>query len=153
MSFKFPLINDLFTNSPKPDPFTNIMTINIDTYINDQKDIMLHNTIIKTYKIGYLNGFITNKIKDYGSYIIIVNSQMSEYPNCIFCISKSNTLSQGNIIKLIESHGINNDFLDLEWNPGEYPLLKYNYKIPYNTNMYSKKTNKLTFFIKIISTF
>lgn len=154
MSFKFSLIDNFpfFTNSPKPDSDTNIMSINIDTY-NSETTFKLHNTITKICKIGYLNGSISNKLKDYGSYIIIVNSQIDERPNVIFCISRSNKLSRGNITKLTETLGTDDDFLELEWNPGEYPLLKYNYKIPYNASQTSKKIVKLTFFVKIISTF
>lgn len=148
MSFKLPLFDELFNINSKPDPHTNIMSINIETYNSNIKNSI--NTITREHKIGYLN---KNKIKDYGSYIIIVNSLKENGPNCIFCISKSSKLSQGNITKLTNCPGIDNDVLELKWNPCEYPLLTYNYNIPYNTSSYDSKNIKLTFFIKIISTF
>jgi hypothetical protein len=100
----------------------------------------------KSINIGYINN--QNKIKDCGSYIIIINSQNNTGPSAIYCISRSNKLLSGNINKLSYSEGINGDFIELDWNPGEYPLIKYNYKYVYN----SDETNvcKLTFLIKII---
>ena len=163
MSFKFPLFEELFIGSPQSkDPNTYVMSIKIDTYKSDilDKYLTLYPSKIttKTMRIGYINGFITNKIKDHGSYIIIINSYQTGGPNSIFCISRSDKLSHGIINKLIDSKGIHNDSIELEWNPAEYPLLKYNYKTLYNFNKTDIEYNniissKLTFFIKIISTF
>lgn len=155
MSFKFPIFEDLFApHSNDPNAFT--MSIKINTFKNNTNNTSLlrQDYYTNISKIGYINGYITNKIKDYGSYILIVNSCKQGGPNAIFCISRSDVLQPGNINILTESHGINNDSIELEWNPGEYPLLKYKYK-----TLYDKKEGgnvmsyKLIFFIKIISTF
>jgi|UniRef100_A0A6C0ALK0 hypothetical protein len=129
--------------------------ISNDNIIIISKEINVHKSEIhkmysrvstKSINIGYINN--QNKIKDCGSYIIIINSQNNTGPSAIYCISRSNKLLSGNINKLSYSEGINGDFIELDWNPGEYPLIKYNCKYVYN----SDETNicKLTFLIKII---
>ena len=42
-------------------------------------------------------------------------------------------LKPDNINKLAFSEGINGDFVELIWNPGEFPLIKYHYKSVYNS--------------------
>lgn len=134
----------LFDQTTKSDDNTIILTKEIQLHKSDILNKYLNLVFKKSIDIGY----IRNKIKDYGSFIIIINSQKSEGPSAIYCISKSSRLSQGNINKLSHSDGINGDSIELEWNPGEYPLLKYNYKYVYNLQ---ETTNcKITFLIKII---
>jgi hypothetical protein len=139
----------LFNQSPESN--SDIITISkeIPLYKSEILNKMYKNVYTKSVNIGYINNINSiNKIKNYGSYIIIINSQKNEGPSVIYCISRSNKLSPGNINKLSYSEGINKDSIELEWNPGEYPLIKYNYKYVYN----SDETNicKLTFLIKII---
>lgn len=79
--------------------------------------------------IGYITSKYVPDIKDTGCYIIMINSQMTEGPNAIFCISRSDKSKSGNIQCLVESKGTSNDTLELVWNPYEYPsiLLKHNF--------------------------
>lgn len=107
------------------------------------------------YHIGYINKYI----RDTGSFIVIINSDQQNSTNAIFCISRSNKLNQGYVNKLIGSNQNNNeDNLEIDWNPGEYPRLVYN-KCTKNVNRYDKSLNdksnyksKIIFYIKIIST-
>jgi hypothetical protein len=105
----------------------------------------------KYYKISYI-GYITNKyyknMKDIGSYIIIVNSN-SNGPNAIYSISKANMMQDGCINILSNSPDINGNTLDLEWNKGEYPLLKYKA----SSLVCDVTDNKLLFIIKVITSF
>lgn len=134
----------LFNQTTKSDDSTIILSKEIQLHKSDILNKYLNLVYTKSIDVGY----IRNKIKDNGSFIIIINSQNNEGPSAIYCISKSSRLSQGNINKLSYSKGINEDSIELEWNPGEYPLLKYNYKYIYNLE---KTINcKITFLIKII---
>lgn len=134
----------LFNQTTKSDDNTIILSKEIPLHKSDILNKYLNLVYTKSIDVGY----IRNKIKDNGSFIIIINSQKNEGPSAIYCISKSSRLSQGNINKLSHSHGINGDSIELEWNPGEYPLLKYNYKYVHNLE---ETTNcKITFLIKII---
>jgi hypothetical protein len=139
--FNLPLFNQLSKS--------NNDTVIISKEINVHKPEihkMYKNVSTKSINIGYINNI--NNIKDCGSYIIIINSQNNTGPSAIYCISRSNKLLSGNINKLSYSEGICGDLVELIWNPGEYPLIKYKYKYVYN----SDETNvcKLTFLIKII---
>ena len=89
-----------------------------------------------TYKDFYYSvniGYITSKyvpdIKDTGCYIVMINSQMDNGPNAIFCIARSDKSKSGIIQTLVSSTGKSNDRLELIWNPFEYPciLLKHNF--------------------------
>lgn len=139
----------LFNQSPTSNNDTTIISKEIHVHKSEilNKYLKMYNLVsTKSINIGYINN--QNKIKDCGSYIIIINSQNTTGPSAIYCISRSNRLLSGNINKLSYSEGINGDCIELNWNPGEYPLIKYNYKYVYN----SDETNvcKLTFLIKII---
>jgi hypothetical protein len=77
-------------------------------------------------------GYITSKyfpIKDTGCYIIMIESQISEGPNAIFTLARSDKSKPGIIQTMVSSHGKSNDHLELKWNPMEYPcvLLKHNF--------------------------
>lgn len=133
----------LFNQTTKIDD-TIILTKEVQLHKSDVLNKFLNLVFTKTIDIGY----IRNKIKDYGSFIIIINSQKNEGPSAIYCISKSSRLSKSNISKLSHSDGIYGDSIELEWNPGEYPLLKYTYKYVYNLEETSNC--KVDFLIKII---
>lgn len=140
----------LFNNQSNTIDDIIILSKEIQMYKSDilNKYLKMYNRVFtKSINIGYINN--QNKIKDCGSYIIIINSHNNTGPSAIYCISRSNNLLPGNINKLTSSEGINNDFIELEWNPGEYPLIKYNYKYIYNLEEESKP-HKLSFLIKII---
>lgn len=126
--------------------------IDHDTYIID---IILNSN--RTYNIGYLTNKMFKNIKDTGSYIIMVNSRLNYLnsynyinddfngPTAIYCISKSHKMQDGYINVLSKSADINENYIELEWNKGEFPLLKY--------KSISKNTieKKLRFKIKIIT--
>lgn len=118
-------------------------------------DIILNSN--KTYNIGYLTNKMFKNLKDTGSYIIIVNSYFNDNnyyndinddfngPTAVYCISKSHKMQDGYINALSKSTDINENYIELEWNKGEFPLLKY--------KSVSKNTikKKLRFKIKIIT--
>jgi hypothetical protein len=97
-------------------------------------------------KIGYVNNICFYKIKDTGCYIIIVNSAKPDGPHSIFCIAKSDKSQYGNITILTHSINKLKDYITLEWNPFEYPVLFYN-------SNYTKKDYKgfdLEFHVKVM---
>jgi len=102
----------------------------------------------KISNIGYLTNKYYKNMKDIGSYIIIVNSN-SDGPNAIYAISKANMMQDGYINILSSSPDINGNSLELEWNKGEYPLLKYKS----STLVCNNDNNKLLFIIKVITSF
>jgi hypothetical protein len=121
--------------------------INLDTSETLNKYLKLMNRVnIKSINFGYINH--TSKLKDTGSYIIIINSQTTSGPSAIYTISRSDRLLHGNVNKLTFSEGINGDVVELVWNPCELPLIKYYYKSLYKSE--ETKSQKLTFLIKII---
>lgn len=97
-------------------------------------------------------------------------------PNAIFCISKSNKLHNGSINKLscsnssgqdervggqdtlnadlVETRVGGQDSINIEWNPCEYPLLKYNKcnSLHQQQDEDNLKNLSLVFNIKVIST-
>ena len=151
-------------------------------------DAYFYKNINTTFDIGYINKYT----KDTGSYIIIINSNIVKQatffdslkkgldwqqstlltnaehdtdPNAIFCISKSNKLHNGSINKLScsKNNSSYEDSLSIEWNPCEYPLLKYNkYKNTLKDNRgalnqgqndnFEDKNLSLVFNIKVLST-
>lgn len=127
----------------------NVDVIKYDSTVNykNEKFSYIYSNIL----IGYLNS--TPKIKDVGSFLIIINSNFNDGPNGTFCISKSKKEQYGNISKLSYSQGDVENLLELEWNPYEYPKLFLKRKIS-NDEYYksSKKEDKktLTFEIKIV---
>jgi hypothetical protein len=124
---------------------SNDIKINTSDTLNKYLKLM-NRVYTKSIFFGYIRH--TSKLKDTGSYIIIINSQTTSGPSAIYTISRSNKLSPGNINKLAFSEGINGDFVELIWNPGEFPLIKYHYKSVYNSE--ETKLQKISFLIKII---
>jgi len=121
--------------------------INLDTSETLNKYIKLMNRVYtKSINFGYIRD--TSKLKDTGSYIIIINSQTSGGPSAIYTISRSDKLLQGKINKLAFSEGVNGDIVEIVWNPGEFPLIKYYYKSVFNSE--ETKSQKISFLIKII---
>jgi hypothetical protein len=98
-----------------------------------------------TITIGYINHRF--KIKDTGCFIIMITSQNKSGPNAIYCISRSDKSLHGNIKELIKTKGINDESIELEWNPYEHPLLKMSLR-PIDC-----KYNTINFLIKITSNF
>lgn len=119
--------------------------------LKDDESFCMEVKLEKYSKISYI-GYITNKyyknMKDIGSYIIIVNSNLNG-PNAIYSISKSNMMQDGCISILSNSPDINGNTLELEWNKGEYPLLKYKA----SSLVCDVTDNKLLFIIKVITSF
>jgi hypothetical protein len=79
--------------------------------------------------IGYITTKYVPDIKDTGCYLIMINSQISEGPNAVFCLSRSDKMKKGNVNILVSSDGKVGDKLDIVWNPMEHPcvLLKHNF--------------------------
>lgn len=119
--------------------------IDLDTSETLNKYLKLMNRVC-TKSINF--GYIRDKLKDTGSYIIIINSQTSGGPSAIYTISRSDKLLHGKINKLTFSEGVNGDIVEIVWNPGEFPLIKYYYKSVYNSQ--ETKSQKISFLIKII---
>lgn len=82
-----------------------------------------------TINIGYITTKYVQNIKDTGCFIIMISSQISEGPNAIFCLSRSDKSKSGDINTLVSSLGKCGDKLDIMWNPMEHPciLLKHNF--------------------------
>lgn len=82
-----------------------------------------------TIDIGYITSKYVPTIKDTGCYMIMVESQISEGPNAIFCIARSDKSKSGTVQTIVSSVGKSNDRLEIKWNPMEYPciLLKHNF--------------------------
>lgn len=82
-----------------------------------------------TINIGYISSKYVQNIKDTGCFIIMISSQISEGPNAIFCLSRSDKSKSGDINPLVSSNGKCGDKLDITWNPMEHPciLLKHNF--------------------------
>ena len=95
----------------------------IYTYKYDMRDLSY------TITIGYITSKYIPNIKDTGCYTIMINSQISEGPNGIFCLSRSDKSKKGEINTLVSSYGKAGDRLEVIWNPMEYPciLLKHNF--------------------------
>ena len=82
------------------------------------------------------------------SFIIIINSKEKGGPNAIYCISRSDVSKSGTIRELVKSHGVNDDELELTWNPYEYPLLQIRTKL----YLYNKN-NRIDFTVNVITSF
>lgn len=140
---------DSFFNNVSKNQNDNIIIKEISLYNFDEKNqngLINYNFVKRLSNTIYINDL--TKIKNYGSYILIINSSDPKGPSGIYCISRSDTLLPGNINKLIESKGVNGDFFELNWHPLEFPSIKYNYF--YNSKE-TKKSYKLNLLIKIIS--
>lgn len=127
---------ELFVGKPKArDDHSFIMDISVNKY-----------RTIET--VGYINSTRYSKMRDTGCYFIIVNSYESNGSNAIFCISKSDPYSVGTVRTLVESNNTFGDTFELEWNPGEFPLLSYHYR------KYDHRSDRRIFFvIKVITSF
>lgn len=95
-------------------------------------DTTLHKTFDSLYytiNIGYITSKYVQDIKDTGCFIIMISSQISEGPNAIFCLSRSDKSKSGDINTLVSSTGKCGDKLVIMWNPMEHPciLLKHNF--------------------------
>lgn len=116
----------------------------------NENSFMITLKLDRFYKVSN-TGYITNKfykdIKDTGSYILIINSYLFKGPNAIYSISKGDIMQDGVVTVLSSSADINGNTLELEWNKGEYPSLKY---ISKKINNSSKN---LVFCINIITSF
>jgi hypothetical protein len=133
----FPL--SLFDDNPKilKDNDSFIMEVKLENYS-------------RISNIGYITNKCYKNMKDVGSYIIIINCNINGIngPNAIYAISKSNMMQDGCINILSNSPDINGNTLELEWNKGEYPLLKYK-----ASSLSLDSDNKLLFIIKVITSF
>jgi len=141
MSFKLPsftIFDDLFYTQPKTnDPESSLLCLRIP-YENKYKN---------KFMIGYLRNNQFKCIKDTGSFIIIINSDLKHGPTGIYCISRSDSSLQGTVKTLVESNSKFGDSFELVWNPFEYPSLNINY------NGKDKNIKTLFFHVKIITSF
>jgi|Laugrespbdmm15sd_2_1035082.scaffolds.fasta_scaffold03578_2 hypothetical protein len=141
MSFNllsFAIFDDLFYTQPKTnDPESSLLCLRIPNE-NKYKNI---------FTIGYLRNNQFKCIKDTGSFIIIINSDLIDGPTGIYCISRSDSSLQGTVKILVESNSKFGDSFELVWNPLEYPLLNINY------NGKDRNIRTLFFHVKIITSF
>jgi len=141
MSFNllsFAIFDDLFYTQPKTnDPESSLLCLRIPNE-NKYKNI---------FTIGYLRNNQFKCIKDTGSFIIIINSDLIDGPTGIYCISRSDSSLQGTVKTLVESNSKFGDSFELVWNPLEYPLLNINY------NGKDRNIRTLFFHVKIITSF
>lgn len=140
MNFKIP---SLFTfyESPPLDPDSKLLNVEV----KENSNIFLKYLSSTSLTVSYLNNNLFKQIKENGSFILIINSKDPKGPNGIYCISRSNSSSSGTIKPLVESKGMNGEFLELEWNPYEFPKL--------NIVLTNNKHKRLSFYVKIISSF
>jgi hypothetical protein len=124
---------DIFITKTSKDPESFYMSTSL-SHLSKYENII---------DIGYINTYRCNKIRDTGSYFIIINSKFS---NAIFAISKTNIIDNGNINKLSHS----GDDIDIIWNPGEYPFLQF---VKNKNDDKYNKIKKLEFYIKVITSF
>jgi hypothetical protein len=145
MSFQLSDISKIFTFNSESKYEKDNNTFKIVKYINED-------SIDKgEYIIGYINS-----IMDTGCYIIMINCDINEGPNGVFCLSRSDKQKEGDINTLVSSEGKNKDKIILKWNSYEKPsiILKRNKsKISIiNNNLYGNKSKnlKIVFNIKVI---
>lgn len=68
--------------------------------------------------------FINNqKVKDTGSYILVINSEYDGGATYIYCISRSDKKKRGHVLKLTGSHGLHNEYIECIWDKFEHPKL------------------------------
>ena len=65
-----------------------------------------------------------------------------------FVFQKSSFNTNGSVNTLIQTKNEHGDYLEIEWNPGEYPLLLYNY---YTKN--SRNDKRKYFVVKVLTSF
>jgi hypothetical protein len=136
-----PTFEDLFTF---PSFSTQEQSDHTSTILSTELSDKKYN-FFTTISVGYINHRF--KIKDTGCFIIMITSQITSGPNAIYCISRSDKSLHGNIKELIKTNGVNDESIELEWNPYEYPLLKIRLK---PTNY---KYNTINFLVKVNSNF
>lgn len=74
--------------------------------------------------LGYLNNVTSsNRVKETGSYILIINSENNVGATGIFCLSRSDKSQYGNVKELCSSDGVYNEKITVEWDPYEYPKI------------------------------
>lgn len=126
-----PTIPNPFVSSSKKDETSK--TFEVVKYITEKEMYNFdYNSSYKEYMYSIDIGYITSKyfpIKDTGCYTIMIESQMTEGPNAIFNLARSDKSKPGMIQTMVSSHGKSNDSIELKWNPMEYPLivLKHNF--------------------------
>jgi hypothetical protein len=72
-------------------------------------------------------GFIERGVQKIGCYIIMINSVEEGGPNGIYCLSKSDNNSVGNVSKLAYSTGLSGDSIDIEWQSNCFPRIILHY--------------------------
>jgi hypothetical protein len=136
----FPSFNISLPTLPTiPNPFvssksneSNDKSFELVKYVTE-KDLYTYNYDMRdlsyTMTIGYITSKYVANIKDTGCYTIMINSQISEGPNGIFCLSLSDKSKKGIVNTLVSSYGKADDRLEVIWNPMEHPcvLLKHNF--------------------------
>ena len=126
-NISLPSISNPFASSRTND--SNDKSFELVKYVTE-KDLYTYNYDMRdlshTITIGYITSKYVSNIKDTGCYTIMINSQISEGPNGIFCLSRSDKSKKGIINALV---GKADDRLEVIWNPIEYPcvLLKHNF--------------------------
>lgn len=100
-----------------------------EMYERDYSSSFTFRDLSYTITIGYISTKYVPNIKDTGCYTIMINSQINEGPNGIFCLSRSDKTKKGNVNVLTSSDGKVGDKLEVVWNPMEHPciLLKHNF--------------------------
>lgn len=149
MSFKLPsftIFDDLFYTQPKTnDPESLLLCLRIPS--ENKSENKYENKYKNNFTIGYLRNNQFKCIKDTGSFIIIINSDLIDGPTGIYCISRSDSSLQGTVKTLVESNSKFGDSFELFWNPFEYPILNINY------NGKDRNIRTLFFHVKIITSF
>ena len=127
----FPTIPNPFVSKPKNEDnsFELVKYLTEKEMYNFDYDTNYPREYSYTIDIGYITSKYVPTIKDTGCYMIMIESQISEGPNAIFCIARSDKSKSGTIQTIVSSVGKSNDRLEVKWNPMEYPciLLKHNF--------------------------
>lgn len=115
---------EIVKNVTEKEMYTRDYSYYDNTSLNKISDSMYY-----TINIGYISSKYVQNMKDTGCFIIMISSQISEGPNAIFCLSRSDKSKSGDITPLVSSTGKCGDKLDIMWNPMEHPcvLLKHNF--------------------------
>lgn len=145
MSIKFPLFGELFNNNTI-EKVDNENTLVLKVYFRNTNDSLLRYLNSTTFTVGYINNRF-KKIRETGSFIIIVNSQ-EKGPNGIYCVSRSDPSKSGSVKELISSNGVGDESLEITWKPYEYPLLKFKTRL----DNYKNKS-EINFYVNVISTY
>jgi hypothetical protein len=147
MSLKFPFFssfNELFSNNTENIQDENTLVLKV--YLRNTNESLLRFFQFTTLTIGYINNRF-KRMRETGSFIIIVNSH-SKGPTGIYAVSRSDKSKQGSVKEIICSNGLNDETIELTWDPYEYPLLKFKTKLDNYKNQSS-----INFYVSVISTF